>query len=305
MTVLAAMATGLLAAAATHAVLRPDRTLGARVRPYTARARAALGLRVHPAELEEVTAPAAHREALVQRLLVRDGRRAASLAVRLRQSGAGASTATGEDLVARHRLRQVVDAVATAVAVAAAATVTGATPLSALVLGLLGGAVGAARANGRLERAIDDRRERIRAELTTALLVLALHVRAGGGVVQAASRLTERSTGIVAGDLREALALHRSGRRLGDALAAVARSTPEPQAARLYRLLGSGAEHGSDLASGLLALAADVRSERVEDLRRQATRRRGAALVPIIGVLAPVMLAFVVAPLPRLVLGGL
>lgn len=38
-------------------------------------------------------------------------------------------------------------------------------------------------------------------------------------------------------------------------------------------------------------------------MRRAATKRRAAMLIPIIAILAPVMLLFVAAPLPSLVFG--
>ena len=40
-----------------------------------------------------------------------------------------------------------------------------------------------------------------------------------------------------------------------------------------------------------------------EDLKKAATRRRAAMLVPIIALLAPVMLLFILAPIPRIVFG--
>jgi pilus assembly protein TadC len=68
-------------------------------------------------------------------------------------------------------------------------------------------------------------------------------------------------------------------------------------------LLAAAEERGADLAPALLALADDVREERRDDFKRASTKRRAALLVPIIAVLAPVMLLFVGAPLPSLVLG--
>ncbi|MDQ3974204.1 MAG: type II secretion system F family protein, partial [Actinomycetota bacterium] len=97
---------------------------------------------------------------------------------------------------------------------------------------------------------------------------------------------------------------HRSGRRIADALLSAARVTCEPNAARTYKLLANGVEYGADLAEGLLALSQDIRDQRCEALKRAATTRRAAMLVPIIAVLAPVMLLFVAAPLPSLVFGG-
>jgi hypothetical protein len=51
----------------------------------------------------------------------------------------------------------------------------------------------------------------------------------------------------------------------------------------------------------MLSLSDDIRETRREDLRRAAIRRRGAMLVPIVVILAPVMLVFLIPPL----LGGL
>ena len=59
-----------------------------------------------------------------------------------------------------------------------------------------------------------------------------------------------------------------------------------------------------DLGEALRALSDDLRDVRRDELRRQATRRRAAMLVPTIAVLAPIMLLFVIAPLPSIVLGG-
>ena len=55
--------------------------------------------------------------------------------------------------------------------------------------------------------------------------------------------------------------------------------------------------------TALLGLADDVREARREAIRRAATKRRAAMLIPTIAILAPVMLLFVGAPLPSLILG--
>jgi pilus assembly protein TadC len=85
-------------------------------------------------------------------------------------------------------------------------------------------------------------------------------------------------------------------RRLAD-------ETPEPSCARTYGFLALAEERGTDLGDALLSLAEDVRESRREAIRRAATKRRAAMLIPTIAVLAPVMLLFVGAPLPSLVLG--
>ncbi|HMG27439.1 MAG TPA: hypothetical protein VKH36_11575, partial [Acidimicrobiia bacterium] len=58
------------------------------------------------------------------------------------------------------------------------------------------------------------------------------------------------------------------------------------------------------LAGALGALSEDLRDARREDLRRVATKRRAAMLVPTIAILAPIMLLFIAAPLPSVIFGS-
>ena len=81
--------------------------------------------------------------------------------------------------------------------------------------------------------------------------------------------------------------------------------TPEPHAARMYQLLASSEERVSDLADALLSMSEDIREDRRETLRRLATKRRAAMLIPIVGLMAPIMILFVAAPLPWIVFSGL
>ena len=86
-----------------------------------------------------------------------------------------------------------------------------------------------------------------------------------------------------------------------DAFRRIAELTPEPFCSRTYRLLATAEERGADLASALLALSEDVRETRRESIKRTATKRRAAMLVPTIAILAPVLILFVAAPLPYLI----
>jgi tight adherence protein C len=72
---------------------------------------------------------------------------------------------------------------------------------------------------------------------------------------------------------------------------------------RTYQLLAAGVERGVDLGNGLLALSGDIRDARREQMHKDAVRRRAAMLVPTIAILAPIMLLFIAAPLPSIVLG--
>lgn len=309
-----ALVSGLAVAGLAGLVVRPTPRLAPRVRPYSVAARTALGRGSDLAAAPEATAllsgtalrrmltPATRRAAgALGRLIDRDSD--AVLLQRLRQ--AGLLTDLPEDgRVQAYRLHVLSATAVWACGLAAVGLVTrlGATPV--VLLAVLGLVVGATRWPARVNRAIDERRQRLRIELYTVNQLLALQVRAGSGVVQALQRIVRRGSGAVVEELAEVLALHRGGRSLVDALEQVARTTPEPNAARTYRLLAGGAAYGADLAVGLRTLSDDLRRQRAEALKRAATKRRAAMLVPIIAILAPVMLLFVAAPLPALVLGS-
>jgi Flp pilus assembly protein TadB len=178
---------------------------------------------------------------------------------------------------------------------------TRATARNVVVFIVLALVIGGTRQRGRLERAIEDRQNRMRIEIYTINQLLAVRARAGGGVIQAVSQLVERGRGEVVSELREALRLHRAGLRAPEAFERIASLTPEPYCARTYALLAVAEERGVDLADGLLSLSEDVREGRREAIRRSATKRRAAMLVPTIAILAPIMLIFIGAPLPQLV----
>jgi tight adherence protein C len=131
--------------------------------------------------------------------------------------------------------------------------------------------------------------------------LLAMRVRVGGGVVGAVSSVVARGRGEVLSELAEALRLQRAGWPAPEAFRRIAELTPEPFCARTYRLLATAEERGADLAGALLALSEDVRESRRESMKRIATRRRAAMLIPTIAILAPVLILFVAAPLPYLI----
>lgn len=169
-----------------------------------------------------------------------------------------------------------------------------------VVLGLV---IGSTRHRGALLKAIEARKELMRIEIYTVNQLLAMRVRAGGGVVNAVQAIVERGQGEVVGELSDALRLHRAGWRAGDAFRRIAELAPEPFCGRTYRLLASAEERGADLAGALLDLSEDVRETRRESIKRSSTKRRAAMLVPTIAILAPVMILFVAAPLPYLITG--
>jgi tight adherence protein C len=234
------------------------------------------------------------------RLLERSGEMVTGL--QLRQAG-WYRDLPEEETVAAFRMAQLRSIASGGGLAFAIGLVLGLATLPRIALVVLGLVVGATRQRGALQSAIARRRERMCIEIYTVNQLLAMRVRAGGGVVHAVQDVVTRGEGEVVSELADALRLHRSGWRAGDAFRRIAELTPEPFCARTYRLLATAEERGADLAPALLDLSEDVRETRRETMRRSATKRRAAMLVPIIAILAPVLLLFVAAPLPYLITG--
>jgi Flp pilus assembly protein TadB len=302
----AAASIGIGAAALASLIVPPRRRLAGRIRPYTALARSGLG---HPPEI----APAHTRSAaggssygrlfgpplqvLVARLAphrapAHDDR----LARLLRQAGDDTSP---DDFRARQLGHGVTVAVLAAIAVGALTHA----PLAALVGGIAGYVAGSTRPRKRLERDVAERAARIRQELYTVNHLLAMHVRTGSGPIRAVQRVVDRGRGVVVEELGSLLAAIRHGVSEADAFRRAAELTPEPGAARTYQLIAASAERGADLGDALLSLSEDLRDARREQLHKDAVRRRAAMLVPTIAILAPIMLLFIAAPIPSVVLG--
>lgn len=313
--VLASLLAGFTVARIAWSIVRPAARLRGRVRPYTVSSRSALGRRPDTLALSDSAVD--RSDSVLLRLLgpmvlklaevlggLVDRGGDERLLLRLRHAGA-----LGEVPETRRALQYRVQVVSTAAVASAAGLglglLVGRSAPVALALGLVALVFGLAWPRGRLDRLIARRREAMRVELYTVNHLLAMHIRVGGGVIQAMQGVVERGSGAVVAELEEVLRAHRSGVRISAALTRGAAQSAEPHAARTYRLLAAGAEHGADLARGLMDLSRDLHSQRREDLRRLATRQRAATIIPIVAILAPVLLLFVAAPLPSIVFGGL
>jgi Flp pilus assembly protein TadB len=308
---LGVLSAGVATVGIAAVLVPPTRRLAPRVRPYTIAARARFGRGVDATDLvaDLTTGPTSSSSvtrvfgppflALVHRLgRLLERRTDAALARSLHQAG---FVDVHPD---EYRTRMAVQVLAFGAGGATFGVLVFHRPLAALGLGVCGVVFGASRQRGRLERAIADRRERIRLELYTVNQLLAMHVRTGAGPVQATQRIVDRGQGVVVDELGVVLAAMRNGVSEPDAFRHAADVTPEPAAARTYKLFAAGAERGVDLADGLRALSEDLRDSRREEIRQTATKRRAAMLVPTIAVLAPVMLLFIAAPLPSIVFGS-
>jgi tight adherence protein C len=305
---LASILAGVTAAAAAGLIVRPTPRLASRVRPYTLIPRSRLG---RSADIPDLAGEEAWLSGSTFRRLfgppvlavagwlggLLDARSDQGLRLMLRQ--AGYRDLSPEE----YRVRQLGASALGAGAGVGAGLLLGGSAAVVLVLGGLGFIVGATRWRGRLDRGSALRRERLRVELYTVNQLLAMHIKTGGGPIQATQRIVARGSGVVVEELAEVLRMIAGGTSPREAFARAAALTAEPQAARTYELLAAGTERGVDVAAALLAFSEDIRDDRREDLKKAATRRRAAMLVPIIALLAPVMLLFILAPIPRIVFG--
>ena len=297
------IATG--AAALAGVIAPPTPRLAPRVRPYSIRARRALGLHepmVRAASATGGSAIAGLFGAPVRAAAQRLGRLTSGgsddqIARLLRQ--AGRRDLTPDDYLAR----QFRDGLVGAALGGAAVGIVLHAPAAALAAAVAGFVFGLTRTRRRLDREVAERAGHIRLELYTVNHLLAMHVRTGAGPIQAVHRLVERGHGAAVAELREVLVWIRSGMGEAEAFRRAGELTPEPSATRTYQLLAAGVERGVDLAGGLLALSEDIRDARREQVHKDAVRRRAAMLIPTIGILAPIMLLFIAAPLPSIVLG--
>lgn len=301
LTVLAAGSSALAVWLVARSLVPPPRRLRGRVEPYVSPT--LLGLAGPPSSgpLRSVFGPIVSD--LANWIGARLDRAGSEVTlIRLRQAGLFAGQSE-EQMLTAYRVSQLKSVVIAVVAALAVGQLVSGSPLLRLSLVGLALVVGATRARSRLERAIENRRERMRIEIYTVNQLLAMRVRAGGGVIQAVNATVERGSGEVIAELGDVMRLQRSGWRGPDAFRRVAELTPEPFCSRTYRLLATAEERGADLAGALLALSEDVRETRRESIKRTATKRRAAMLVPTIAVLAPVLILFVAAPLPYLITG--
>jgi len=180
--------------------------------------------------------------------------------------------------------------------IAAGHLFTSAIPAQAPALISLGAAAGVLAQRIRRKRAADGRATRLLRELPTVADTLALSVLAGESVGGAIERFADTSRGVAADELGAALASHRSGRGLAEALTVAAATSAHAEAGRLYDLLGHAHRTGGRLADALADLAVDYRAALARDLTAEGGRRALAAYGPILALMVPVTLLFLMYP---------
>lgn len=174
------------------------------------------------------------------------------------------------------------------IVVAAAAEGTG---IAAVPLLAIAGIVGSRVIAARKERL---RIVRLEHELPTVTDALALSILAGDSVSGAIRHLCTSAGGVVTAELSSAMNSRADG--LEARLRAAADHTASPQARRLYLLLAHGHQAGGRLAENLSALADDLRGGLEHRLTAEGGARALAVYGPILGLMIPVTLVFLMYP---------
>jgi tight adherence protein C len=157
----------------------------------------------------------------------------------------------------------------------------------------LGGVVGRDR---YLTYQVRERERRMVAEFPTVAELLALAVAAGESPVGALERVTHVSTGELVRELSRALADARAGASLVQALDGIARRTSLPLLARFVDGIAIAVERGTPLADVLRAQAVDVREAGKRSLMEAAGRKEIAMMLPIVFLILPVTILFLLYP---------
>ncbi|MCU4186438.1 type II secretion system F family protein [Acidiferrimicrobium sp. IK] len=289
---------GILAWTVAH----PRRLPARRIAPYTQVARARLGAPVEATPQPLVLGEAARRllgplagsaAGWLNRVLrVTD---TATLERRLRQAGTPMT-------VADYRARHLRWTVATPLACAAVGVLAGSTLLAVLFLGL-GGFGGARRLPDQLRGLTRRRTARIRSDLPTIAGLLSPKIENNKSLAVAVASLVEVGSGPVIDDLARALHTTAAGYGLAQAFEVIAAETPEPSAARFYRFLATATTGGIDLPKALLEQADELRGQRREEVERSAAKRQMSMVIPNLVLMAPVMILFLLAPVPSMIFG--
>ncbi|UFN46067.1 type II secretion system F family protein [Nocardioides okcheonensis] len=169
-------------------------------------------------------------------------------------------------------------------------------PGSALVLCVLGFAMGVFMRDNRLSTQVKERERQILAEFPTIAELLALSVAAGESPVAALDRVVRRSSGALSQDLAAVLGRIRTGETVGVAFESLARTTGLPIVARFATGITVAMERGTPLSDVLHAQAADVREAGRRLLIETAARKEIAMMAPVVFFVLPVTILFAFYP---------
>lgn len=300
---IAALLAGAAVGTFAWQVAQPRRTVARRVAPYTEVARARLGARVESVPDPVLASEAARRliGPLAESTATWIGRAlrvtdTVSLDRRLRQAGSPMT-------VDQYRRRHLRWAITTPIVCASLGAIAGSVPLVVVFL-VLGAVAGARRMPDQLRSMTRRRTARMRSDLPTIAGLLSPKIVNNKSLPVAVAGLVAIGSGPVIDDLARGLHLGDAGYGLARSFELIAAESPEPAAARFYRFLATATSGGIDLPKALLDQAAEMRAQRREEVERAASKRQLTMVIPNVALMAPVMILFLLAPVPRMLFGS-
>lgn len=260
--------------------------------------RPSLGERSAPflRHLTSGTSSMTHRpgDGTLRKLLVPSGFERRSLERRLEAAGA-ALTPDG------FRMKQIAWAVigasvVTAMSVGAGFSGTAFDARAVPVLAAIIGIVGFLLPDHLLVRSTDLKRRRLRADLPVAIDLLTLSIMAGESVLGACARVAALSGGETRLEFGRVCSDARAGATVTEALEALSQRTDCAPVGRLVDALAVAIERGAPVADVLRSQADDMRADQRRDLMEMAGRREILMLVPVVFLVLPVIVLFVLYP---------
>ena len=167
---------------------------------------------------------------------------------------------------------------------------------SLVPLAVLGAAAGWLLFGMWLSTKRERRARHLRFELPVVTDAISLHIIAGESVATAVQRFADQSAGVASDEFTVALTEVASGRGIAEALQRNTRRTADSEASRLYTLLAHAHDTGGRLADALGDLGADYRAALARDLTAEGGRRALATYGPVLALMVPVTLLFLLYP---------
>lgn len=202
---------------------------------------------------------------------------------------------------ARFRTQQVTWALGGFVAGVAASVLVAAagrsfSPVAALGAGVAFAVGGAMWRDRSLTRAVARRRAAMTAEFPTFVDMVCLAVTAGESLRGALDLVVASGSGPLAREVRAVLRDARTGIGLVDALEARTRRLGLAPLERFVAAIAASQERGIPLAESLRAMAFEVREAEKRAVIEAAGRKQVSMLVPVVGLILPVAIAFAFFP---------
>lgn len=157
------------------------------------------------------------------------------------------------------------------------------------LLGLAAGWMSTQRTRSRQSR-------RLGFELPAIADLLALYVLSGESVHGALERVCSEASGVAVSEITTAVGEIDAGSGLMEAMHRAARGSAHPDGSRLYEMLAEAHRNGARLADALEIFAADRRSSIGRQIVQEGGRRALAGYGPILGLMIPTTLAFLIYP---------